>query len=532
LSIPTPGETIRKSIVEAERPAIGDQSSYEDRAGIYRFFRDTYTGGGAYAPSTARYSCGNASLYDTEDSDRLTYLEPHWREEQADFRLRAYRAHYKNYAKHKVIDPIVGLLTKRPPDRTTYPDGIKDWIDDIGNNQGFDLWLKKEALIWGLSYGHIPVLISNDPHTAITKAQQEAEGAKEARLAIIHPDAILDWEIDLDGNYLWIKIKEERADRLDAEGNPSPRGEQVLVTRWTWITQEGWYYCDVSEKEAGQEIPVLASGVWPDRVLELKKPPLAHFKRGSESTSLLASISSASRRMYNQDSEKASIMRGQAFSILCIPAKGGKAEIDQVNLGIENALAFPDESKHAPFFLTPESGPIEAYERASDLEKADILEQANMSLMEGKGALAAATAAYLWQKTNAMLCDISADIESFEYEIMELVCAWKGIDFSEEARANWPDDFGAIDVERELENAGVFLNLAPGQTAEKAARMRATKTYLPDESEEFYSDVEKELEEEAEAQADLTPEDELAAAQAELQALNPKPPKMPEAETK
>jgi hypothetical protein len=482
-----------------------------------------------------RYKASTADFYDTEDTARLTYLEKHWREDPDDFKFRVYRAHYDNLAKHKVIDPIVGLLTKRPPDRSSYPEEIKDWIDDIGDNRSLDLWFQKESLPWGLVYGHLPVLVTNDPHKAITKAQQEAEGAREARLGVVHCDAVEDWERDADGNYLWIKVKETRSEMLDAEGNPDPLGSRETIDRYTWYTQEGCWYCDVRENDQAETIQVLFVMAWPPRVLELKKPPIAEYKRGKEMTSFLASIASKARRMYNQSSEHDEMMRGQTFNIFCAPVRGGRQEMDDITPGIHRGLPFDPEARHKPFFLAPDPGPIEAYERAHEQCGNDILEQANMSLMEGKGALAAATAAYLWQKTNASLADLSADMEAFEYDLIRLVCAWKGIKFADEARANWPDDFGAIDVERELANAGDFLNLSPGPTAEKATKLKATKVYMPDESEDFYSEVEKDLEAEAEAMEDEPNEAELAAIAAEMGAaqgaLKPKPPGMPDAET-
>ncbi len=488
---------------------------FKDKFREYRFHYDCYTGQGGFAAELLRYRM-DKGLEDSIDTGALTYLEPHGAESVPKFRNRILRAYYRNLAKEKIIDPLVGFLTKRTPDRSAYPTDLKEWLSDVGDGNAWDLWLETTGIPWMLDYGHFPVLITNDPHTADTELQRQQQGAKEARLVEIHPGNIWDWQFTDDGMaYKWLKYVEpfEKSDPLGA-----------VTTSWlrvVWLTEEGWWFVEIPDGETvvlKSDYSVLAAGEWPLEIQALKRPPVAELRNGDTRASVLKDIGVSLRRLFNMDSERDEILRNQTFATLVIPARGGKKEIDKVKLGTDNALPGDPDSKWQPFFLTPDSAPADIYEKAIGEMIDDILDQANMSTEKASGAMTAGTAAFKFAQTDRKIAKIAGNLERGEYDFLTIVAAWKRSKLPTEARARWPYTYDAVDKERENQAADDILTHDVGPTAQRLILLKAIKANLPNESEETYTTIDKELEERAgDAQgADETAEQEAARLQAEL----------------
>jgi hypothetical protein len=503
---------------------------YLTRSREYRFLYDCYSGSGGFSSELLRYKIIDKGLEAAVDTGALTYLEPHGAESVVKFRNRVLRSYYRNLAKEKIVDPLVGFLTKRTPDRSEYPEMLKAWLEDVGDGNGWDLWLETTGIPWMLVYGHLPVLVTNDPHNAETKLQQEQAGAKEARLVEIHPGNIWDWQWTGDGlNYKWLKY-------VEPFEKSEPMGTSTVSwLRVVWLTEEGWWYVEIPEGETVtrlSEYPVIDADVWPPEIQALGRPPVAELRNGDTRISVLNNLSGMLKRSFNLDSERDEILRGQTFATLVLFTRGGKKELDRVKLGTDNALCADPDTTNKPYYLSPDSSSADIYEKAIAQLGADILDQANMATEQSGGQMAAATAAFKFQQTDRKIALIAGNLERGEYDFLNIVATWKRTELPTDARARWPYTYDAVDKERENQAASDILSHDVGPTAQRLILLKAIKANLPNESEETYDQIDKELEEigEDEQGADETAEQEAARLQAELdnEARKPDAPEIPE----
>ena len=484
MAIPEPKQPIKTDTITQIYPGYAWQ---QER---FRFLFDTYTGGGGYQYSTQRYNALTKTPIDGRKPQK-TYLEPHTSESAEKFERRVTRAVYPNWARRRIVQPLTGFLTKRAPSRDLYPEEITAWMDSVTKDgQGWDLWLKNELVPWGLAYGHMFAISDSDAANALTMAQRREQGAKEAQMALIHPQTVLDFWRDDTGKVRWLK-KVERV-----VGHPDPLAAKKLIDRVRYYTEEGWWIVDLPAGILNQdaitnrekEYPVVASGAWPSGL----GLPISEFRIGKEGLSAIEDIAPVSRRLFNAISERNEISRGQTFAILTIPTSGGQA-LDEIIAGTDSGLSFDPEAKHKPFYLTPDRGPLDQYADEIRELPAQMIELANLDFSGGQ-ATAAAAKAFQFQGTDRLLSDLAGDLARFEYETMQIVAKWLGTEWDANAKVSYPDTFDAVDTERYLNAAVIAKSLGIGPTFDRLCKKRVAAIMIPNMSDDNQKAIDKELE--------------------------------------
>ncbi len=484
MAIPPVGTPIKADTIIQTYPG------YKWQQKRFRFLSDCYTGTGGFQYSTQRYHTLTKTPVDPKDSHK-TYLEPHPSEANEKFTSRVTRAFYPNFARKRVIQPLTGFLTKRSPARDLYPEAITSWMDSVSRDgQHWDLWLKNELVPWGLAYGRMFAISDSDAVDALTVEQRREKGGKEAQMALIHPQTVLDFWSDESGKLRWLK----KMEIITKHEDPLQAKQQFARVRW--YTEDGWWYVDIpagvltggTEADRKEEYPVIDSNSWPANL----GLPISEFRIGKEGLSMLEDIAPLSRRMFNALSERNEISRGQTFAILCIPTHGKQA-LDEVIKGIDSGLAFDPEAKHKPFYLTPDRGPLDQYADEIREIPAQIIELANLDFSGGQ-ATAAAAKAFQFQGTDRLLSDLAGDLARFEYETMQIVAKWHNVDWDVNARVAYPDSFDAVDTERYINAAVIAKGLGIGPTFDRLCKKRVAAIMIPNISDENQTKIEEELE--------------------------------------
>lgn len=475
--IPEPNATIKTEDVNRTH------SQYDNYVRMFQFLRDTYQNRGGYELDLQRVQRSGEAIDDwTRGDTETTYLSQYAREHSEKFRARQKQVFCAPYVKLRVIQPLVGFLTTKPPERSGYDQFFLDWLDNATlDGQSFDSWLATEGMPWGLTYGALPIVIDSDYHTAETEAERLEQGAQFAKLRVIHPDRLIDWGRDLSGKLQWIKYETEM-DSAD------PLLGHVTWKRYRWITPEGWFYIDVrDDNKTGDGYRVNASGLWPSNFTQA---PLTEL-RFLSGEGIVRDVAPLVRRLFNVLSELTESQRGQCFAILRYPSR---EDLDALTVGVHNVLGFDPDSRHAPEYVAPPTAPMEHLTTWVDTIVQLIQEVGGTSSIFGAGAEAAATLAYRFQVTSKLLSTLSGDAVNFEYDVANIVYQWYGKQMPDDATTVYVSTFDAIDTERFLANVDTAINeIGLPPTAEKIARRRVVNAIIPDRTNDEDEQIEIEL---------------------------------------
>jgi hypothetical protein len=495
-----PDEGYEIDRVDVERP----HPEYSEKAQFLRLFRECYQANGGFAPSVQPVKRDTTAVDDRGERDEYkTYLVPHAGEDTEDFRDRVQMAYLPNFVKHRVISPLTGFLTDKPPERQGMPPEVEAWQEDCTlDGLDLDTWYGDEGVPYGLVYGTLPVLVDSDPGDFETEADRMAAGAEFAKMRVIHPDAILDWARDKTGRLAAFKYKATLDSWDPIKGHKN-------LTRYTWILPEGYFWVDDDPMNPLSRLPVGGSGVWPWVKWKTKpQAPVAEVSLlGHES--LLQDVAPMVQRLFNGISELTELQRKQAFSILFVP--GGKRK-DAQKVGTSRFWGLPEEVRQMPQYVAPPAGPFDHYLAFLGWIIQLIQEMGHTASFFGAGAEAAATMAYRFQNTQRFLQRLAKGLVKFEYHLSEIVALWHGTIIPESASINYMQTFDAVDIERFLNWMDVALNnITLPPTAKALVQRRVIHRILPDRTEREDADIETELElgVETETQADATREEML-----------------------
>jgi hypothetical protein len=238
------------------------------------------------------------------------------------------------------------------------------------------------------------------------------------------------------------------------------------------------------------------------------------------------SVAKASKRLFNLLSELDEHMRGQVFAILVRVVEG---EGGNVVLGTDNGLTLAPDAKNAHYFLSPDPGIAETYEKRIE---ATIRELYRMARVEFARATSTASVsgvarAYEFAQTNRAISDFANELARAEREMDELV--WVALGNSVDALAKYtihtPESFDIEDLQAEMKVAADAITMNLGATMTKRIKMRVAERLEPNMSADLRATVESELDD-VQAQQDA----DAAMARAALDAAGegdddpPEPP--------
>lgn len=165
-----------------------------------------------------------------------------------------------------------------------------------------------------------------------------------------------------------------------------------------------------------------------------------------------AHVADLSLRLYNARSERDDILRGQTFSIFCLQVPEGASDAYSARdavaaIGTHSMLVYQGE---APRFVSPDTGPTEAYRLAiEELERSIRHATLDESDTESARPESGLSRRLRFEQLNADLAGFSQRMQSLEQRIWALYHEALGV--PNRVRTEWPTDFNLVDSQAELD---------------------------------------------------------------------------------
>jgi hypothetical protein len=384
-------------------------------------------------------------LYNSRDVYK--YIYQHLREHDEMFAKRVNRGYYLNYVA-SVVDLFVAYLyhspiTRQPDDKETFELLYKD-ADRRGTR--YPVFIQRVTTHAQIS-GHCGVLVDMPRVDAPPLTEQERLDKKiHPYLVLFQASQILDWELDLDGNFEWVKLE------IDLPQPRSWRQAYDSTTRHFLIyTKDHWEKWTVTIKEGGkpEKAVMVDSGDNPlgevPLVIVRNEPDLEHPWFG---ISAVRDISDLNIAILNWCSLMDEEMYERCLNVLCVQTVGNDAQ-DFV-IGSNNVLSYGGEN--APEYLTPGETPLKLIMEGIDRVKDEIYRLAKLGgdtgLQKSRQATSGIAYAFEFNTTNQSLGKKAESAEQAEYEIHQLVAKWLKRDF--EGNIAYPKEFGVEDFLQDL----------------------------------------------------------------------------------
>ena len=462
-----------------------------------RFHRETYEGSGGYAPYLDPVTIGDkapddmAKGYYTGPSDETrTYLFKHPREREK-FRRRCMMAYNTNVVR-RVLQMLVGYLTKSQPNYSKYPKPVGDWMGYCTSaGDTWEDWKISELLPRALYYGALPIIIFRSPTPeAETRAQQEALGGR-LQVAAIDPESIIDWRMGPSAQYEWLKVLE----MVDLSGPLDE--ERQLVKRYWYHTQEAWWYVDDPEETAGDgaEVPVTAWGRYENGM------PIVIWRIGTASQSVIGDAAPTQRELFNVNSLIQEQERETAFAMLAAPSEGNHVKPGTKKTGVDNVWWYPPDARIAPHWMAPPTTILEHFMGKHKSLCEQILEDMGLDF-DSSGASTGMAFQFAMSKIVRYLNLLATSLQRAEAQTMERVALELGIELPDDARCTWPSEFDAKDGEKVITMLEIILDRVASPVFRSEAQYRMAIAAMPDLDEKLRNEGRKEIEE-AEAEGNM-----------------------------
>jgi hypothetical protein len=309
LGVPGSDATIPRAAVIVEHPG------YQAQRRTLRFGRENYEGSGGYAPFLEEVTLSDTQPDDEQtgtfriDKNARTYLFRHPREKKK-FERRYAMSYLTNVIK-KAVNMLSGFLTKQQPTYDDYPSGVTNWMSSVTPDG--DTWeqFKSHNIVpQTIYYGWLPTIFYRAPTDAVT-AEQQIEQGGQLVVEIINPENIIHWKAGASG-FEWLKVKT----KVDKTGPLDEK--QVLVDRYTWYTQVGYWAVD--DDGTSTELPLALDddgkpivGEWANGM-----PIVVWSLRGG---ALTQDANAVQRECFNVNSLIQEQERETTFAMLAAPGK-------------------------------------------------------------------------------------------------------------------------------------------------------------------------------------------------------------------
>ncbi|TAN62855.1 phage portal protein [bacterium] len=391
---------------------------YDAWVGQWRFYMRSYLGGKVY-----------------RDGD---YLLQHPFESAANYKRRKETAYYYNYC-GPIVDIFVSHLFRREA-RADFGSLTGDLLFEAFLNDadldGASLkhFMRDAERLAGV-YGRVSILVDKPGVPALTLAGAMQDGIRPY-VTLVTPENLVDWSYErlASGKPMlsMVKIKE---------------GEDEYRI-WT---KDRWELWEVEEDGSTVLIAMGEHGLG-----EVPLVNLYNRKSGAQmlGVSDLQDIADINKNIYYLCSDAKEIIENTAFPMLAVPYEKGGG--DKKALGPRNILQFdPAEPNARPYWL---EAPHSSLTEIREWVKQDIAEIHRIAKMGGVkatedyGAVKSGVALELeYQQLYAALSEKADNLELAQNKVLELWAKWQGKFF--DGVVDYPDDFSARDIDRDIDNA-------------------------------------------------------------------------------
>lgn len=517
--IPELGSPVPRTALELQH------EDYKARISDWEFFRhsDELTGG--YSGSVQDYTSSTSI-----PTFNTSYLVPHEKEDGDEFARRVALATPPRYVQEGITS-IVGVLTEQEPNRNEYPDGISEWMSRV-NIRGDSLQQVIASEIAPLveRYGLMYTLSARPEFGGDTEGEQkealEAAGVPEVLLHLISPEAVQWWVEDDTGRFEIVRYVETVTEFVY---DGAYVVDEKDVERHWYITDEGWWYVDdPKETTTSGTNPLKVDGVgyWEGPGQQMTHFPLVRWQlKDQRAPTEVASF--AQLAYYRAESELKKIEEASAFSMLWVPVETSDANPTEVVKGPDPVGGFPSEGSHTPLLLEPSGVSFTHFveHRLPELEEAALSPYGRSREVGGNDSGVAL--AHIQETAVNIYRTHAKAFSSSEFAMLLPTAELLGDEMPQDAKAEWPTDFGTLSDQKQMESLQMMLDADPGEEYEAyiISKMgQVTLSELTDkqrqEADEAYKKRQEEAKVEESEMRDLEVE-EKQFAMAQPAAMNP-----------
>lgn len=428
-----------------------------------------------------------------EANDIYQYIRQHTRESREIYENRVARGYYYNYCA-SVVDLFVAYLFHAPIVRDPKGSGeayqaLYDDADLAGTKYVYFL----EVLAsFAQIFGHVGVLVDapKPPEGGYANEAERLANNGRPYLTLVRADQIKDWELDNQGNFVWVKIEVSRPEP-DRAWNVSVDTESRHFIIWTRENWEEWKV--VGEAGANPIATKVDSGehslgVVPLVIVRNEKLP-SHPWFGASSLRDIADINLAILNWSSLGDEE---IAERCLNILTMEADSGDSA---ATLSHSNVLTYAAGSQ-PPQYLTPGVTPLELIGKWIDRAKDEIYRLAKLGGSTGLLGVREATSgiayAYEFNETNQSLARKAESLEQAEYEIHRLFAKWLNTNF--DGSIIYPKEFGVDDFITEFQILAEGRNNLTSETANKELQKKTVGKLFAREPMELRAKMIKEIE--------------------------------------
>jgi hypothetical protein len=453
--------------------------SYLENIGDWEFYWKSFNGGKEYVNE---------------------YLYSHRLENAEDYIGRIARSFYLNYC--APISSIAGDFIFRK--EVTRPADLKlsDFRENV-NRRGANIhsFMRKVCTLSSV-YGHIHILMDRPrPPSGIENIINNGQTTKADNLltlppyvTIIHPQNLVDWSVDSASKELnWIIVAEEIYNDEDYREEREVQNIYKVWTKNEWIIYDAEDNLIDSGKHQLGFVPLITcyhKDIDEDMIGE----------------SMLKDVAEANRIVFNWTSNIDEMIARQTFSQLICPDDGTlfQDEIDErgksgalKKIGSASIFTFPADSRHAPAFISPDTGQVTSIwtmveNLVREMFRMAGLISAKSSLVQLQQRTGKAQQ-YEFLDMDAFLAAKAKALEETENKIDNLYYKWMGIK-DMPSRVHYPEKFDIITPQEIVDLFTKVTLSAISGTLNKEMAKRMVHQVLPHAEDEIVERIYEEIE--------------------------------------
>jgi len=442
-------------------------------------------------------------------------LFTHRLEDSTDFDERLERAYYLNYC--SVLPSIYNAFIfkediERPPDETLdvfrkSTDGRGTPISDFVAKIGF----------FSKIFGVMHVLV-NMPDK--NKERVTARFMKDNKIypycKLVYPTQLVDWSLDIDGNYRWVVIQSTYYSDEDPAIEREEKNHYHLITTKEWRIED--------EKGAPAD---LGEGVSVKGTNELGIVPLVtvyhkDIDNDKVGESMIKDIVYINRAILNWSSCVDEQIERQTFSQLVIPDDGSLSEQKESGddplrkVGTASVWTFNADARHAPAFISPDTQNIQTIwkiivDHIKEIFRIGGLIGSSDDMYVGSSGRARQIG---FLSVNSILAETSRCYQKFENDISRIAYAYMGKNTSEMEEVKYPNSFDITSLDEMVKSSFPVMERNFSTTLNKTIQKNIARAALPLAPNSIRKTIEDEIEsgdgivEPVNARGDTSSEDE------------------------
>ncbi len=452
-------------------------SDYSTRVGDWHLFEAAHTGG-------RKFINGG-------------HLFQHSIEEVIGYSKRLQRAYYYNYCK-----PIVSIYNQfifsAQVSRTIKDKKLKQFAtNSTGDGKTIDgliSLVNKYSAVFGTVYVVVEPDESPIPIVGTAVIQQNI------RAKILKPYTIIDWSIDKNGDFNWVKIKTEHSEDNDPNVERTSKPRYILWERhqWTILDETG---AIVGEPQVNQ------LGVVPIVVVNHYEQPTNESIVGE---SLIEDIAVINRSLFNWCSLLDEILYEQTFSMLAVQTKKQDQSIQII--GAKRVFTY-EAGTNVPVFISPDASQAKIFiewinKSIREMYRLASLERSGM-VYRSETAQSGDSKEFDLIDTNQAIAAKAQILAEAEIRIMALVHGWEKAKQVKKSSSNsipkliddvkklvaisYPKTFDVRGYQNELTTAFEILNNNISDTFAKEFRKYLASRALPNISPDKLAKIHDEI---------------------------------------